>query len=642
MSANKIELKTIGNLSGMTFVIPAYQRGYRWTEQQVKDLLNDVYEFEDRDNGFYCLQPLVVIQRTEDTLKKIKEEAQSLKEVENLLRGKWEVIDGQQRLTTIHIILTCLGIKNLYTIEYETRKGSQNFLNNINDTEGKDNIDFFHFSIAKNTIEEWLTFQRQKDSNFDIASFSAKLENSVKFIWYEAINENPIKVFTRLNIGKISLTNSELIKALFLNQSNFHGTVTLRQQQVALEWDQIEYALQNDEMWLFLNDVGYDRPTRIDYIFDLICNQDKLKLFVNKTDEQKEEIRRSIGTDNYKTFRYFYEYFKLSEGDKIKYCWSKVKIVFDTFDEWFRDLELYHYTGYLIANNISVTELLQEWESPGMTKTKYVSYLKDKIRNKIKGCSVLDAQYEIEKEDGKGHFPSKTTCRPLLLLHNIQTIVTQASNSQKEYQGQVFYKFPFHLYKIEKWDVEHIDSNTLNPLVKDKDQKDWLKFALLDETIANDDSLVNDIVAFINDKHDAIKFSELREKIENIHSNVQALTDKEKNQIWNFALLDSNTNRGYGNAIFPVKRRCIIGKDQGVSFSIEIEEINGKNFNVISRKSSSSFIPPCTKYAFLKYYNSVSASISYWDKNDAIAYRKNMLETLKEFNVVLKANNNNE
>ena len=104
MSANKIGLKTIEGLSGMTFLIPAYQRGYRWTEQQVTDLLNDVYEFNDSDNGFYCLQPLVLVQRVEDTLKRIKEEAQSLKDVETLLRGKWEVIDGQQRLTTLFLL----------------------------------------------------------------------------------------------------------------------------------------------------------------------------------------------------------------------------------------------------------------------------------------------------------------------------------------------------------------------------------------------------------------------------------------------------------------------------------------------------------------------------------------------------------
>lgn len=636
MSTNKIGMKTIEGLSGMTFLIPAYQRGYRWTEQQVTDLLNDIYEFNDSDNGFYCLQPLVLVQRVEDTLKRIKEEAQSLKDVETLLRGKWEVIDGQQRLTTIHIILACLGFEGFYAIEYETRKGSQGFLDDIKDSQANDNIDYFHFVTAKQTVERWIEKKSEIDQCFDKTAFGTKLLASVKFIWYEAVNENPIKVFTRLNIGKISLTNAELIKALFLNQSNFHGTITLRQQQVAMEWDQIEYALQNEEMWLFLNEVGYEKPTRIDLIFDLICDKDKLALFSNKSTEQKDELRINIGTDNYKTFRYFYEYFRVATGDKINNCWSVVKQIFMTFEEWFNDLELYHYTGYLIANNVTVTELLQEWGKTGMTKNKYIAILKTKIKSKIKGCSTLDAQYEIAKDDGKGHYPNKTTCRPLLLLHNIQTIVTQATNSKKEYQGQVFYKFPFHLYKLENWDVEHIDSNTLNPLDKEKDRKEWLKYALLDEAISDDEILTNDILDYLNDEKNAKEFSGLRAEIEGKNKIANPLDENEKNQIWNFALLDANTNRGYGNAIFPVKRRCIIGKDQGLSFIVKIQ---GKQFLTETVKNSSSFIPPCTKYAFLKYYNSVSASISYWDRNDAIAYRNNMFKILEEFNVQINDNN---
>lgn len=636
MSTNKIGMKTIEGLSGMTFLIPAYQRGYRWTEQQVTDLLNDIYEFNDSDNGFYCLQPLVLVQRVEDTLKRIKEEAQSLKDVETLLRGKWEVIDGQQRLTTIHIILACLGFEGFYAIEYETRKGSQGFLDDIKDSQANDNIDYFHFVTAKQTVERWIEKKSEIDQCFDKTAFGTKLLASVKFIWYEAVNENPIKVFTRLNIGKISLTNAELIKALFLNQSNFHGTITLRQQQVAMEWDQIEYALQNEEMWLFLNEVGYEKPTRIDLIFDLICDKDKLALFSNKSTEQKDELRINIGTDNYKTFRYFYEYFRVATGDKINNCWSVVKQIFMTFEEWFNDLELYHYTGYLIANNVTVTELLQEWGKTGMTKNKYIAILKTKIKSKIKGCSTLDAQYEIAKDDGKRHYPNKTTCRPLLLLHNIQTILTQATNSKKEYQGQVFYKFPFHLYKLENWDVEHIDSNTLNPLDKEKDRKEWLKYALLDEAISDDEILTNEILDYLNDEKNAKEFSGLRAEIEGKNKIANPLDENEKNQIWNFALLDANTNRGYGNAIFPVKRRCIIGKDQGLSFIVKIQ---GKQFLTETVKNSSSFIPPCTKYAFLKYYNSVSASISYWDRNDAIAYRNNMFKILEEFNVQINDNN---
>lgn len=630
MSTNNIELKTVEELSGMTFLIPAYQRGYRWTEQQVTDLLNDIYEFNDRDNGFYCLQPLVVVQRAEDTLRRIKEEANSLKDVEALLRGKWEVIDGQQRLTTIHIILTCLGVDRLYTIEYETRERSSDFLNDIKDSRANDNIDYFHFVKAKQVIEKWIENKRQIDQRFEKSDFGKKLRETVKFIWYEAINENPIKVFTRLNIGKISLTNAELIKALFLNQSNFHGSTSLRQQQIAMEWDNIEYALQDEEMWLFLNEIGYERPTRIDLIFDIICDKDKLCLFSGKSTEQKEELKTNIGTDNYKTFRYFYEYFRENNEEKINHCWSVVKQIFTTFEEWFCDLELYHYTGYLIANKVSVTELLQDWDKAGMTKTKYIAKLKEKIKSKIEGCSTLDAQYEVAKDDGKEHYPSKRTCKPLLLLHNIQTIITQATNSKKEYQGQVFYKFPFHLYKLENWDVEHIDSNTLNSLDKEPDRKEWLKYSLLDKTISDDPELSNDIIEYLNGEKSAEEFDDLRMHIEAKVKNTDPLDENEKNQIWNFALLDESTNRGYGNAIFPVKRRCIIGKDQGVSFVVEID---GKQFSTKTVKSKSSFIPPCTKYAFLKYYNPVSASISYWDRNDAKAYRNNMLKTLEEFDV---------
>ena len=58
---NDITLKSVRNLLGMNFFIPSYQRGYRWTEQQVKDLLNDIKEFIDNGtNNIYCIQPLVV------------------------------------------------------------------------------------------------------------------------------------------------------------------------------------------------------------------------------------------------------------------------------------------------------------------------------------------------------------------------------------------------------------------------------------------------------------------------------------------------------------------------------------------------------------------------------------------------------
>lgn len=93
MRENHIELKSVNELLNMNFFIPNYQRGYRWTTQQVKDLLNDVNEFGPKQDDFYCIQPLVVKRKEDDIFRKIKDEAKSLEEIEKLLKGfTWEVI----------------------------------------------------------------------------------------------------------------------------------------------------------------------------------------------------------------------------------------------------------------------------------------------------------------------------------------------------------------------------------------------------------------------------------------------------------------------------------------------------------------------------------------------------------------------
>ena len=95
-SSNDIKFMSICELCEKKFYIPKYQRGYRWDQQQVIDLLNDIHDFSQRkptDEELYCLQPLVVTQKEDNC---------------------YEVIDGQQRLTTIKILLSYLGnVRNL-------------------------------------------------------------------------------------------------------------------------------------------------------------------------------------------------------------------------------------------------------------------------------------------------------------------------------------------------------------------------------------------------------------------------------------------------------------------------------------------------------------------------------------------------
>ena len=274
-TSNNISIKTISDLLKSNFFIPSYQRGYRWTEQQVTDLLNDVWEFinkpNNKDDEWYCLQPVVVLKSDDDTKNK------------NNLIGDWhDVIDGQQRLTTTFLILKNLerfveSERKNFKIQYETRKGSEDFLTEIESKSVDDsekNIDYFHIYNAYTTIKTWF----QKKANEGQTSISSKFITpfleKVKIIWYETTDSDSIDIFTRLNSGKIPLTNAELIKALFLNCSNFVNAdevkLGLIQREIASEWDRIEYALQDDSLWYFINKNENKLATRIEFIFNLM------------------------------------------------------------------------------------------------------------------------------------------------------------------------------------------------------------------------------------------------------------------------------------------------------------------------------------------------------------------------------------
>ena len=639
---NTLELKSIAKLQDLEFYIPDYQRGYRWTRQQVEDLLNDIFEFSQKENaGIYCLQPLVVIKRSsEEQLLDRVHAAKDLDEVKRILNGQWEVVDGQQRLTTIRLILEVLNCP-CYDITYQTRENSAEFLNTITtkgEKDAKTNIDFYRIYEAYKKIDEWLKEIDGKQKE----RFQNVLLNQVKFIWYET-QENPKEVFTRLNIGKISLTNAELIKALLLNKSNFDrrddDKIRLWQQEIAMEWDVIEYALQSNEFWLFLNAPGDERPTRIDYVFDMICRCDMLGC--------KDEKDTS---DEFRTFRYFYHYLavqkqkEISLAQAVRTIWEKVREIFQTLQEWFDDMELYHYVGYLICMGRNIDEIYEHWIT---TKPDFKEYLMSVIKDIIPCKKIKDIEnrvYEVDAEDSQTKGGSKTNCRPILLLHNLQTVINQNRilSANAKYKNGVFYKFPFHLYKLEGWDVEHIDSNTENGLDNIKSQREWLLnayFGLQDKTLrgqiqkffkqyAGKASEQSEDSAKQTARDEA--FTELKHQIEDVGGN-DRLSQNEKNKIWNFTLLDSSTNRSYGNAIFPAKRKVIIGKDQGKKFNPSTIDENGQIVLGSAENSPSAFIPPCTRYVFLKYYNTASFDPNVWTRNDADAYKNNIIEVLKDF-----------
>ena len=234
-----------------------------------------------------------------------------------------------------------------------------------------DNIDFYFISTAYQTIWDWF----ESKENFDTNNFESKFTFNTQVIWYESKEEDSISIFTRLNIGKIPLTNAELIKALFLNSSNFEKSkadkIRLKQLEIATEWDYIEHSLQNNMFWYFIN--GSDVLTnRIELIFNLMNKE---------TDE----------TDNYSTFRFFNKKFKNKTEKTIADNWIEIKKYFQKFQEWFNERELYHKIGFLIAEGDTIEKLINA--SDKKTKKKFKNYLNETIKNKLKKVSLENLQY---------------------------------------------------------------------------------------------------------------------------------------------------------------------------------------------------------------------------------------------------------
>jgi len=600
---NQITLKTIYELLGEKFIISYYQRGYRWTKPQVEQLLKDIWEFSNKENKskneFYCLQPIVV-KNTKDG---------------------WELIDGQQRLTTIYIILKVIEeihlnkpiseafSRELFYLDYQVRENFGEILNGklCNDKSVKEkNIDFYYICNTYDTIKNWF-----KSNQFNFNKYNKFLstllaeedkDHPVKVIWYEVeANADGVEIFTRLNIGKIPLTNAELIKALFLNRSNFPNfdqeQIKLKQLQIAAEWDEIERTLQKDEFWYFIFDTNSKRfsdrnyDTRIEYIFDLIKG-------------------RPRDAEDYFTFYKFYEDLKSKD---IESMWKEIKRFFNTLKEWYEDNEFYHLIGYLIATGKDIASIKSEYDKK--TKSEFKEYLKEEIYNTVSnGASNKSDALEKIKELEYGD----NDVKKVLLLFNILILLNNKGANVR---------FPFDRYKKEKWDIEHVLSRTDIEL-KGKALREYVKLILefwtgekiemnkidenaqkgleqkLDESV--DRELFRSLVNIYNeDKESKELFDQIKEKL------IDAFKEKEienRNNISNLVLLDAGTNRAYKNAFFPIKRTIILDK--------------------IKRGS---FVPIGTQNVFLKAYSRRFDNIMFWTKDDAKDYLNAVVETLKIF-----------
>ncbi|MBD8584142.1 DUF262 domain-containing protein [Frigoribacterium sp. CFBP 8766] len=554
-TATALRERFVGDIDE-SFWVPAYQRGYRWSPQDVEKLLDDIWESEGSP---YYLQPVVV---------------------KAMVDGRWELIDGQQRLTTVYLVLQYMHHESLqgsapaFSLQYETRPEMARLIKEPALIGVDANIDAFHLSNAYRAIEEWFDAHKGR-RQFAANKIYGYFFESVRFIWYEApAKVDSATVFTRLNVGRIPLTDAELVKALLLAKAGNNESTQGRDYEIAAQWDAMERELRSAELWAFATGGSRDDSSHISLLLDVISSETETG---NVTPFQTfEELRSAIETD-------------------WRALWNRVLDLHSTVVGWFEDGDLFHRIGFLIATGDRLTDIVSF--SKGLKKSDLDTALIERIRERL-GLSaeaVPDLSYERR---------SVQRTETALLLMNVESVRRRGSQSER---------YSFHEHAAGKWSLEHIHAQNAERLNREDQWRDWLQLhrSVLDGVAIIDLQERESIKVRIDDALARPKVTEsnFRAIETDVLRTLGGEADVDMHAITNLALLDAGANSALGNAVFEVKRREVLRLDK------------------VGR-----FIPPCTRNVFLKYYTpDASQQLHFWGPADREGYLVAIIEMLTPY-----------
>lgn len=245
MSKLNVDQKNIGALFSdkrADFVIPDYQRPYAWTEEECQTLWEDIFTFAFPDNNKdkfnndeeYYLGPIVTFKN------------------EN---SKMEVIDGQQRLTTLMLLLRAFYVKFLSAEDNDTIRTRENIAKCIWKTDefGNPNMDELKIDsevATDNDKDEFLEILKTGEARKELKSkyannfrffqikiqefadrfptyisyFPTRILNNCILLPIEADNQNTaLRIFSTLNDRGLPLSDADIFKAQFYKYYSSKG-----------------------------------------------------------------------------------------------------------------------------------------------------------------------------------------------------------------------------------------------------------------------------------------------------------------------------------------------------------------------------------------------------------------------------------
>ena len=243
-----------------------------------------------------------------------------------------ELVDGQQRLTTLYLIFQYMHTKACrtrtdYSMRYETRADSAAYLEELDPERARTTST--SSTSTRRTGASRLVREPRRRRQYVADKFYGALFEHVHVIWYEAPDElDATTLFTRLNVGRIPLTDAELVKALLLSRSRGKTGGTDRAHAIAAQWDTIERDLREPEVWAFITGKATDEPTHISLLLDTHRGGPRVGTGPSST--------RSRHFDN-------------GSSTNPQRFWDRVVGLHALVQGWHENRDLFHKIGFLIA-----------------------------------------------------------------------------------------------------------------------------------------------------------------------------------------------------------------------------------------------------------------------------------------------------
>ena len=541
------------------FNIPPYQRGYKWRSEAVLKLLEDISSFDLQKDSkkFYCLQNITL--------------------VKDSVSGFYNVVDGQQRLTTLVVILACLDEcgKVQEKVKYSSRKGTETFITKyildpvVNNLEilanewgdfakkhsDLDYQDIFYLHSAYRTVHKWYGDKIPEERRI----LKDRILHHVKVIVNLIQDGDEQKLFGNLNGARVQLDGADLVRALIITnvaRMEFPDAELTVQQAVQLNEKRVKIGMELDAMTHWWKDSAH-----------LSIFSPAIKAVTRVEDIPFDEENYPIDG--------LYKLFALIKGEKeislalfeknVVENWKGIRYLQRILSTWTEDREAYHLVGYLLRYSKTPAadvfkEVFGKWNNS--TRTLFIKEMKrmiktgvlDDFKEEPHPLFIKDApgfEMQCYKEDWYNDSP-KDVIKLMVLLDVINII-----NSP----GKRFLAPECFVPNSE--DKEHIfPQSPLGGKLDTKDKKARMDIInayiqLVNEILKND-KLFQPIQLLTDETSldDETTVGNLKQLVDAINKVIPI------NCLGNLCLLAEGINRGYGNDFFTEKRIAIISADR--------------------------------------------------------------------------------